>query len=254
MSDDSKPAVSPQGRGMSTTNRSKLGRGFQKAKEAVTGPMELPRLFHQLVIFLLDGSASMTWQGKSGRTKGEELHDSISKVVQRLKESKNSNCFDISCRVYSTEETCILDQVQVRDIDLESYSFNPVDHIEPEGTYLADSIQAAAEEARQYLKRNSSKKSQVLIILLSDGALHDEEDALEQASQLRAMEGVTLASIFFETVLSPAVKAKLIGDPNHVCAEVMEAMATEKANFLSTVDPEAVRRHMIRSISKVSKF
>ncbi|MBK7553431.1 MAG: hypothetical protein IPI55_02200 [Flavobacteriales bacterium] len=43
------------------------------------------------------------------------------------------------------------------------------------------------------------------------------------------------------------------GDYNENCAAVLRSMATEEADFASTVDPEAIRNHMIKSISRTSQ-
>ena len=47
-------------------------------KEALAGT---PGLF-QLVVFLLDGSASMTWEGTSGKRKADEVKDAIDSTIE----------------------------------------------------------------------------------------------------------------------------------------------------------------------------
>ena len=43
------------------------------ALTASLNDLAIPRLFYQLVIFVLDGSGSMTYPGISGNSKGEEV-------------------------------------------------------------------------------------------------------------------------------------------------------------------------------------
>ncbi|MBK7553432.1 MAG: hypothetical protein IPI55_02205 [Flavobacteriales bacterium] len=128
MSDEIQKVPGAGGTPLAPGAASRFGQKFQQAAQKVTSPMEIPRVFHQLVIFLLDGSGSMTADGRSGRTKGEELHDAMSKVLERLQVSRNKNCFDISCRVYSTEEKQIIAQQSVTQLALDAWSFDPGSH------------------------------------------------------------------------------------------------------------------------------
>ncbi|MBK6774561.1 MAG: VWA domain-containing protein [Flavobacteriales bacterium] len=253
MSDEIQKVPGAGGTPLAPGAASRFGQKFQQAAQKVTSPMEIPRVFHQLVIFLLDGSGSMTADGRSGRTKGEELHDAMSKVLERLQVSRNKNCFDISCRVYSTEEKQIIAQQSVTQLALDAWSFDPADHIEADETYAATSMEAAFEEARAYLQDKTDKQSNALIILFTDGDFHDEEEVAAVADQIRAHPGVSLATIFYETELTDEWVEVVGADYNENCAEVLRSMATEEADFASTVDPEAIRNHMIKSISRTSQ-
>jgi hypothetical protein len=43
----------------------------------------------------------MTWEGVTGKTKGSEIHDQIIPIIERLRNSKNSNSFDINMFAFS---------------------------------------------------------------------------------------------------------------------------------------------------------
>lgn len=58
------------------------------ALTAALNDLAVPRLFYQLVIFVLDGSGSMTYPGISGNSKGEEVENAVKKVIERLINSK----------------------------------------------------------------------------------------------------------------------------------------------------------------------
>lgn len=253
MSDEIQKVPGASGTPTAPGSASRFGQKFQQAAQMVTSPMEIPRVFHQLVVFLLDGSGSMTAAGRTGRTKGKELHDAMAKVLARLQASRNKNCFDISCRVYSTEEKEILPQQPVTQIMLDKWSFDPLDHIEADETYGATSLEAAFEEAKTYLRNRTDKQSNALIILLTDGDFHDEDDVAAVADRIRAHPGVSLATIFYETELTEEWEELVGADYNEICAAVLRGMATEEADFASTVDPEVIRNHMIKSISRTSQ-
>lgn len=251
MSDEIQKVPGAGGVPMATGTGSRFGQKFQKLAQGVTKPMEIPRMFHQLVIFLLDGSGSMTATGRSGRTKGEELHEAMVGVLGRLQKSKNKNCFDISCRVYSTEELELVPQQLVTDIKLDDHSFDPTEHIESEGTYVATTLKYAYEQALLYLASNRGVQCEALIILLSDGDFHDEGEAQEIIVKIKDAS-ITFSTIFYETNLTPAW-IKLVGEEyNERCAKVLKRMATNEAFHTSTLNPEEVRKHMINSISIIT--
>jgi hypothetical protein len=131
-------------------------------------------------------------------------------------------------------------------------SFDPTGHIEAKDTYVAPALNAAREEAEAYLKANAGKRAQALIILLSDGALHDEEEALELTAEIKSISGAALSTIFYGTDPRILRMRGVDEDYNEQCAEVLKEMATSEAFHTSTLDPEEVRKHMIRSISSVS--
>ncbi len=114
-------------------------------------------------------------------------------------------------------------------------------------------MEAAFEEAKTYLLERTDKQSNALIILFTDGDFHDEDEAAEIADRIRAHPGVSLATIFYETELTADWLEVVGADYNENCAEVLRSMATEEADFASTVDPEAIRNHMIKSISRTSQ-
>ena len=62
-----------------------------------------------------------------------------------------------------------------------------------------------------------------------------------------------MATIFYQTVLTAKWVEVVGADFNENCAAVLRSMATEEADFASTVDPEAIRNHMIKSISRTSQ-
>ena len=222
-----------------------------KGKNSALTKVELPRLFYQSVIFVIDGSGSMHGAGKTGKTKGEEVSGIIEPVVDRLKSSKNHNCFDVSTFVYAKDYKLVLDNTAVKNIGNDT-SFNPNDYRVGATTYIADCLQKAGEHAENYLKTHREKNAQVLMIVLSDGAIFDIEEAEPIAKSLIENPKITISSAFLET---EGMKEETL----EYCQNKMKKI-TSTSNiavdhfFASTVDPEVIRKHMIKSISTVSKI
>ncbi|WP_346856327.1 vWA domain-containing protein [uncultured Draconibacterium sp.] len=237
--------------GLSLKDKLKGLSDMTKGKNSALQKVELPRLFYQLVIFVLDGSGSMHGLGKTGKTKGEEVAEIIHPVIKRLKESKNKNSFDISAWVYGTQNKQILNSESVEKINSNT-SFNPNDSDVGATTYIADCLKNVGEHADNYLYTHKGKNAQVLVILLSDGAIHDIAKATPIAESLIQNPKITVSSAFLET--------QGLGESYLTnCQDKMRAI-TSTSNlsvdhfFTSTVDPEAIRKHMIKSISTVSKI
>lgn len=222
-----------------------------KAKQSALAQVELPRLFYQLVIFVLDGSDSMNWKGKSGKSKGEEIDEVIKPIISRLKQSKNSNSFDISAWAYSEDSVPFLPITAVKKID-DEFDFNPTNHIDTYRTYVSETLKNSLGQAEIYLENNKGKNSQVLILLLSDGDFHDTESAIELSEKIIDNPHITLSSSFLET-------ANMQEEYIEACQQNLIKMTSSFEGddlyyFKSTVDPDEIRKHMIKSISTVSKI
>ncbi|TYB74047.1 vWA domain-containing protein [Bizionia myxarmorum] len=213
--------------------------------------LTIPRLFYQLVIFVMDGSGSMTYEGKTGKSKGDELSDSLIDTLKRLKASKNKNCFDVSMYAYANESICVLRQVPIKDLDL-TKNYNPCDFITHyNSTKLGETMEAVKQECNDYLKINGEKNAQALIIVLSDGVVFDYDLSLKKCNELKLNNKITIASIFFESV---SWQEGFNIDDLESYKKYMQDMASNESLFTSTLNADEIRNHMIKSISTVSKI
>jgi hypothetical protein len=167
-----------------------------------------------------------------------------------LQESKNKNSFDISMYAYANESQSILIQKGVTQIDLND-SIDPCDFITDHSrTYIAHTLEQAESEVENYLNKNHDKSAQAMILILSDGAFHDQEEAEEVCERLKTNTKVSVSSILFR---SPDWEERFGSDYITKLEGNMEDIASGKEFFKSTVDADEIRKHMIKSISKVSK-
>lgn len=217
----------------------------------VLSELEIPRLFYQLVVFVLDGSGSMTYNGMTGRSKGEEVEKSVRKVIQRLRNSKNKNSFDINIWAYANESVEMLPITPVQSIK-NDLSLNPCNYIEKyNGTNLMLTLKSVRELCQNYLIDNSDKNAQALVVILSDGALDEYEESIKICNKLKEQRGVSISSIFFE---SKTWQENYLVEDEETLKNNMKNLATDASLFTSTLDPEEIRKHMIKSISTVSKI
>lgn len=225
------------------------------ALSASLSELSIPRLFYQLVIFVIDGTGSMTWQGKTGKPKGEEVDDTITKIIERLINSKNKNSFDIAVFGFAETHKTILDITQITDIEYMNFDFNPTNYFTDGYMYefLDDTLDIVIDTSFKYLDTNKDKNSQALIIMLSDGAIKHFDTALERVEKLKKHNRITVSSVLLEDVRWE--------DDDDFKEEVQNKLKSfasgEKGGhnfFTSNIDPEEIRKHMIKSISTVSKI
>lgn len=210
-----------------------------------------PRLFYQLVVFVLDGSGSMTYPGMSGRSKGEEIENSVKQVIDRLLKSKNKNSFDINIWAYANESKKVLGTTTVTDINL-NISVNPTEYIDLyDRTKLHETLKNVSNEVKDYLETYKEKNSQALVIILSDGAIHDQEESQSIFNETNRNEKITFSSVLFESKLW---KEKYNEEKLRFLKDNLGALASSPSLFKSSLDPEEIRKHMIKSISTVSKI
>ena len=240
------------------------------AQESALGVFELPRLFYQLVFFVIDGSKSMKSTNADGITKGGQIDRGIRSILQRLKSSKNKKSFDICFTAFSDEYK---DPYGIQRVDKikEETIFDPLSFVEPQGTQLKDAFSYVKEQSEKYLIDNKDKNAQVLIIVLSDGAIKDYNETIKIVEVLKDKKKVTIACQFLETPIDEdgeyyswdELTGELDYNSKWTIDEVkasrkrvsnrFKRMASSEELFLSTIDPEEVRKHMIKSISEVSK-
>lgn len=233
-----------------STGRREMGMmvGLQAS---LLGQVELPKMFNQLVLFVLDGSASMNGLGISGKTKGYEVHSVVISVLERLKESKNKNSFDIGFVAFAEES---VEMFSVRNLALYSLTkdcFDPSEYLKNRGkTNLCSSLIQTKEVALDYLEKNKNSIAKVLIIILGDGAIEDFESCYNIKQELDQHEKINYSTVLLET---PEWQEKY----KNLLVQIQEEfknLASEGADYLSTVDPDEVRKHMIKSITKLSKL
>jgi len=225
------------------------------ALTACLDDLAIPRLFYQLVVFVLDASQSMTWDGISGKTKGNEIHDQIIPIIERLQKSKNSYSFDLSMFAFSQSHEEFIPMTTLKDLNLEGVSFNPCDYVDNYQTYAEPVFLEVEEKIESYLTSHKDKNSQAMIVFLGDGDIYDYSKVIEICDRMKVNNKVTILSYLLE---DKKWKENWSIDKLDRLKVNIQNISSKDANgvnfFESKVDPEEIRKHMIKSISTVSKI
>lgn len=234
-----------------TPGRRIISNGMMAGMQVSLGQVELPRMFNQLIIFLLDGSGSMTFEGISGKSKGDEVHEAVIKVLQRLQVSKNKSSFDVAFWAYANETVQMYPLKPVKEIKLAQDCFDPCKFINDyKFTKLTKALGCAKDLASEYLEKYKSENTKILILILGDGAINDYSKCLEIKEEISNIQSISFSSILFESTNWQELEELTIKKWKYNFSQ----LASSQADYLSTVDPEKIRSHMIQSITKVSKI
>ena len=233
--------------------------------------VEIPRLFYQLVVFIIDGSNSMNQKSKNGVSKGIEIDKGLKLVIERLKKSKNSNSFDICFLAFSDEFS---DVFKIKNVNKFEYnqSFNPLDFVSPLNTSLEKTLIYCEDVVQKYLDNNQTRNCQVLIQILSDGVIDDYEKSLIKIEKIKKIKNTTVACQFLESFIEDGQKwysydeasgildynkswtVEEIKEDEKRTSEKFGRFASSQELFVTSIDPEEIRKHMIKSISTISKI
>jgi hypothetical protein len=219
------------------------------------GTFSIPRLFYQLVVFVIDGTGSMTWKGKTGKSKGEEINGTITKILERLNNSKNNSSFDIAVYAFAETHKTILEPTQLNKIDHKSFNFDPTHYFKDNYMfeYLDDTLDTVSNVSLNYLKLNKEKNCQALIIILSDGAIKHFDSALVKVNELKTNKKITISSVLLEDLRWDSDE-KFKKEVQNKLKQFSSNVKDGHNFFTSNIDPEEIRKHMIKSISTVSKI
>lgn len=235
-----------------STSKLSIASGLAAGLAAGLASIELPRMFNQLVVFLLDGSGSMTFNGETGFSKGHEVHQAVVNVLERLNDSKNKSSFDITFWAFANENVEMFPIKPVKDFNLSKDCFNPCEYINDyTKTKLGDLLNMVESQVNEYLEKYEGQNRKALVIILGDGEIHDYVQAKKIKNAMDNNPLITFSSILFE---SPDWKERYEEKDIKELKSAFSELASTEADYMSTVDPEKIRSHMINSVTKVSKI
>ena len=191
----------------------------------------------------------MTFAGNSGRAKGEEVSEAVRSVVDRLRTSKNKDCFDVIMWGYGNSSDQILPQTPVGKINQDS-SFNPCKYISDyTNTKLHPALKDVQGSIQNYLRKHDRPgvPAKAMVLILSDGALSDQEICLKTTNEFKLDARVHISSMFFESAgVQKSVDVEL--------QKNLRELASGDELFRSSSNIDEIRDHMIHSISSISEL
>lgn len=264
------PVHSPE-KGGALDKLKKLQGTMKNLKTSLRTNEVVPRIYNQLVLFVLDGSRSMESISPKGITKAQDIHENVQLVLDRLRKSKNKSSFDIGMIAFSDECRDVFGIKELKDVS-ESQSFNSINLLKnPGGTQFLPALTEAERMIEQYFSSiENDLPRNALVLLMSDGIMDDFKKSLTKIEELKLMSNVTVSVIFLEALIEEGSKwygwNEETGEIDYSVEFTIEEIrkrrkkrteqlanyATSESYFMVTMDAEGVRNHMIKSISDTS--
>lgn len=231
----------------------------------------VPRIYNQLVLFVLDGSRSMKSLSPNKIPKSQDIHNNVQLVLERLRKSKNKTSFDIGMIAFSDECKNVFGIKELKDID-ESQSFNSIDLLEnPGGTQFLPALMEAEKMIDQYFfSIDNDLPRNALVLLMTDGVMDDFQLSHEKIEELKMKNNVTVSVVYLDREIDGDEKWYSWNEKTGVHdktqewsieevknwrdrrIEKLKIYASNESYYMTTMDAEGVRNHMIKSISDTS--
>ncbi|MDI1324858.1 MAG: VWA domain-containing protein [Algoriphagus sp.] len=233
----------------------------------------IPRIYNQLVLFVLDGSRSMGSHSINNIPKAQDIHENVQKVLDRLRSSKNRTSFDIGMIAFSDESKNVFGIKELKDIS-ENESFNSMKLLEKTGsTQFFPAFLKAESMIEEYMSNiTNGLPRNALILLMTDGMMDDYKVSLLRIEKLKLKENVTISVMYLEDQIKEGSKWYYWNeetgeiDYSRECpteevrverkrySEKLKQYASKESLFMNTINPDSVRNHMIKSISDTSQL
>ena len=208
-----------------------------------------PRVFHQLGIFLLDGSGSMSEKSsaKGNAIKALEVDKAMFDLFNRFKVSRVDQNFSFSVMKFDNNPTEIIEvkRFKYEDFVNNNVSYNTRKGLEHDlstgGTEIYNALAKAKKMADDFLNEEDTVPQSVLILVMSDGMCFDSSKTKCIADEIKLNPLIKIAAVYFANIGKEDTEAK----------KLMEDIASD--NLCTTVyDAESLKAFFERSITSTS--
>ncbi|REG85315.1 vWA domain-containing protein [Algoriphagus antarcticus] len=233
----------------------------------------IPRIYNQLVLFVLDGSRSMEGLSLNKISKAQDIHENVQKVLDRLRNSKNKTSFDICFVAFSDEFKNVFGIKELKEVS-EQQSFNSLKLLDKTGgTQLLPALCEVEKMVDEYMDmKDNLLPRNTLILLMTDGMMDDYKDSLMKIEELKLNENLSISVMYLDQLIEEGSKwyswdeekdeldysketpVEEVREKRKKRAEKLKHFASSDDLFMSAVDPEAIRNHMINSITATSQL
>jgi uncharacterized protein YegL len=161
------------------------------------GDVPESRNFHQLGIFLLDGSGSMATTGDNNMTLAENVNRSFRDFLSFFKTSTQMNNFSIAVITFDNNASVHTPISELTKID-DFTDFNPMNG-HGGGTFIGGALVEAEKLATQFLSspEASSIPHDVRIIIMSDGLCLAPDKTKQIADELKKCNKIMVCTTLF---------------------------------------------------------
>lgn len=201
------------------------------------------RNFHQLGIFVLDGSSSMLENTKGGISKAESVNKAMKGIIQKIKLS--SSVADFSFGIINFDNTASIRTpiTEVADLDQNEVYDPVINH--GGGTNISEGLKSAKDLANQHLSKEvlGGVPHDVVIILMSDGEDQHEAETIDIIKAIKLLGNkIKVCTAYFQSLINPSQNA----------VQHLKTIASSESDFIEVYDVETLRGFFKDSLANIS--
>jgi hypothetical protein len=206
------------------------------------GQIISPQAFHQLGIFVIDGSYSMTGKVPGNITRAQAVNGAVRETLTRFKMSRKKDCFSFSIVAFGDYAQTITQAERVTSID-DNANYDPLQYFGggSSSTNIGSGLSEASNVATNFLNnKTSSVPHKVAIVLLTDGMCHEEAKTKLVAEQLKQNPNVQVFCCCLEEV------GKSVTDAEALLKQIASNPVT---GYKTVYDKDTIRGFFVNSIT-----
>lgn len=210
-----------------------------EAREVALPAMQVSAAFHQLGIFVIDGSSSMTEKINASITKAQATNKATREVLTRFKAGRKQDFFSFAVVTFDDRAQTKLGATAAAQVD-DNASYDPLQG-HGGGTFIGGGLEEAGKIANGFLaSARPDIPTSAVIVVLSDGACGNPTRTKQIADQIKQNKKITICAAYF------GVK----GQSGSGVLETLEEIASDPVIGCKTVyDAETLRAFFIASVS-----
>ncbi|MCC6458910.1 MAG: VWA domain-containing protein [Saprospiraceae bacterium] len=201
------------------------------------------RTFHQLGIFVLDGSGSMEEDAEGGVSKADAVNIAMRDLLTRFKVSKKRRNFSFAVVTFDTDAVVHTPITDADTID-DNGNYDPLTN-HGGGTHIHEGLRIADQIATNFLSQASpgGVGHSVIILLMTDGLCQEPTESKQLADRIK--KGPNAGKI---TICTTLFSQK--GTSDQGAKDLLRIIASDHVmGFKEVYDAENLRAFFISSIT-----
>ena len=203
------------------------------------------KTFHQLGIFCLDGSGSMSKEGEGNLPLADQVNLAVREFLSYFKGSSLAENFSLAFITFDHQAKIHTDITPLKDID-DFGDYNPQNNGHGGGTNIGNALKIAEELAEKHLSNPDAENlpHDVKIIVMSDGLCQAAEQSIKKANALKENEKITIFSTHF----------RIRKEKDDGTKDFLIKIANSVNEYKTTYSEEDLRKFFIASMSAKKKI
>jgi len=203
------------------------------------------KTFHQLGIFCLDGSGSMSKEGEGNLPLADQVNLAIREFLSYFKGSSLAENFSLAFITFDHTAKIHTDVTPLKEVD-DFADYNPQNNGHGGGTNIGNALTIAQELAEKHLNSNEANNlpHDVKIIVMSDGLCQAVEHSIKKAHELKENDKITIFSTHF----------KIRKEKDDGTKDFLIKIANSVNEYKTTYSEDDLRKFFIASMSAKKKM